>query len=82
MGLTTEETVVEFANVEPTAPTDSEDRTSLLPEVKALPWCPEAITAKSTSNSVRIKENSTGDSTFITTICKRVFFTHEIPSFN
>ena len=34
VGLTREKTIVEFANIEQTVPSNSEDRTSLFPEVK------------------------------------------------
>ena len=68
MGLTREETVVEFSNIEPIVPTNSEDRTSLLPEVKEFALVRRSITAEHTSISVRIKEQSIGRFTFIYTM--------------
>ena len=68
MELTREEIVVEFANIEPIAPTNSEDRTSLFPEVKEFALVRRSITAKHPSISVRIKEKSIGRFTFIYTM--------------
>ena len=74
MGLTREETSVEFTNIESTTLRNSEHRTSLLPEVKEFALGYRNITAEYTSISARIKEKSTGGFTFINTICKSVVY--------
>ncbi|ODV71307.1 uncharacterized protein CYBJADRAFT_175239 [Cyberlindnera jadinii NRRL Y-1542] len=67
MGITSEETIIEFASIEPAVPTNSEHCTSLLLEVK------EFALARHTSISVRIKERYTGCLTFINSLYRSAF---------
>ena len=71
MGLTIEETIVEVANVEPTTPTNSEDRTSLLPEVKEFALVRRSNNSRTCFN-FSVEERSTGRFTFIDSLCKSV----------
>ena len=82
MGLTRDETNVEFTNIEPTAPTNSEDHTSLFPEVKEFALVRRSIAAEDTPISICTKESPTGCFTFINTMCKSFFLIFEMFSFN
>ena len=81
-GFTREEIVVEFTNIEPTAPTNSEDHTSLFPEVKEFALVRRSIAAEDTPISICTKESPTGCFTFINTMCKSFFLIFEMFSFN